>query len=156
MDTLLLLKSLILGIVEGLTEFLPISSTGHLILTSSLLGVNDAKGKVFEVVIQSGAMLAIVWEYRARFASVLLGMGSDPNARRFARNLVIAFLPAAVLGLLFASAIKAQLFSAVPVASAFIVGGLVILWVERRPRPLWLYNQRVGALQRMEAAGRGG
>jgi undecaprenyl-diphosphatase len=131
MQEMSLVAAFILGIVEGLTEFLPVSSTGHLILAADLLGVNDAKGKVFEIVIQTGAMLAIVWEYRARFARVLAGLASDPAAQRFAANLVVAFIPAAVLGLSFGSMIKAHLFSAVPVALAFIVGGLVILWVER-------------------------
>ncbi|MBX9811382.1 MAG: undecaprenyl-diphosphate phosphatase [Burkholderiales bacterium] len=127
-------KALILGVVEGLTEFLPISSTGHLIIVGQLLGFNDAKGKVFEIVIQTGAMLAVVWEYRERFTRVLAGLASDPAARRFAINIAVAFLPAALLGLAFGSAIKRHLFQAVPVALAFIVGGLIILWVERRPR----------------------
>ena len=134
MDLTLLLKALILGVVEGLTEFLPISSTGHLIIASQLLGFHDEKGKVFEIAIQTGAMLAVVWEYRARFAHALVGAASDPVARRFIANLVIAFIPAAVLGLAFGKLIKAHLFHAVPVAIAFIVGGLIILWVERRPR----------------------
>jgi len=136
MDLALYLKAAILGVVEGLTEFLPISSTGHLIIAGQLLGYSDDKAKVFDIVIQSGAMLAVVWEYRARFAGVLTGLTSDPAARRFAVNLAVAFLPAALLGLAFASAIKQHLFHAVPVAIAFIVGGLIILWVERRPRPV--------------------
>src|SRR5215217_5169936 len=116
MDYVILLKALILGVVEGLTEFLPISSTGHLIIASELLGFHDEKGKVFEIAIQSGAMLAVVWEYRARFARALTGLGSDPAARRFVINLVIAFIPAAFLGLVFGRVIKAHLFQAVPVA----------------------------------------
>jgi undecaprenyl-diphosphatase len=132
MDPIILLKALILGVVEGLTEFLPISSTGHLIIAGQLLDFNDEKGKVFEIAIQTGAMLAIVWEYRARFARALTGVGSDPVARRFIVNLAVAFMPAAVLGLAFGKYIKAHLFHAVPVAIAFIVGGFVILWVERR------------------------
>lgn len=128
----LLIKALILGIVEGLTEFLPISSTGHLILAGALLQFNDELGKVFEVVIQAGAMLAIIWEYRARFAKVTVGLFSDSDARRFILNLGIAFLPAAVLGLFLAKTIKRTLFHPVPVALAFIIGGLVILWAERR------------------------
>jgi undecaprenyl-diphosphatase len=128
-----LLHALILGIVEGLTEFLPVSSTGHLILVASLLGNHDEKGKVFEIAIQSGAMLAIVWEYRRRFLDALTGITSRPPAQRFVRNLLIAFMPAALLGLAFGSLIKSHLFHAVPVALAFIVGGFVILWVERRP-----------------------
>jgi undecaprenyl-diphosphatase len=125
-------KALILGIVEGLTEFLPISSTGHLILAGDLLGFNDDKGKIFEIVIQTGAMLAVVWEYRRKFASVLGGLASDPAAQRFVANLVVAFLPAALLGLIFGNYIKAALFKPVPVAIAFIVGAFVILWAERR------------------------
>ncbi|MBI4190795.1 MAG: undecaprenyl-diphosphate phosphatase [Betaproteobacteria bacterium] len=132
MDLPLLLKALILGVVEGLTEFLPVSSTGHLILASNLLDFNDDKSKVFEIVIQTGAMLAIVWEYRAKFAGVVAGLARDRKAQQFVMNLVIAFVPAAVLGLAFGNYIKAVLFKPVPVAIAFIVGGLVILWAERR------------------------
>jgi undecaprenyl-diphosphatase len=142
-----LINALILGIVEGLTEFLPISSTGHLILASELLGANDARGKVFSVAIQAGAMLAVVWEYRARFFRV------DP---RLWTHLAVAFLPAAVLGLLFGGFIKSHLFSAVPVALAFIVGGVIILWVDRGERKAriettqemtWLDALKVGFAQ---------
>lgn len=132
MDAALFLNALILGIVEGLTEFLPISSTGHLILVGDLLGFNDDKAKVFHIAIQTGAMLSIVWEYRARFANAVTGLATDPVARRFVANLVVAFVPAALLGLAFGAFIKQYLFQPVPVASAFIVGGLIILWVERR------------------------
>ncbi|HEY6896747.1 MAG TPA: undecaprenyl-diphosphate phosphatase [Rhodocyclaceae bacterium] len=132
MDFLPLLQALILGVVEGLTEFLPISSTGHLILAGDLLGFNDEKGKLFEIVIQSGAILAVVWEYRARIAQVLLGLGSDRSAQRLVINLFVAFLPLAILGLLFHKAIKAYLFKPVPVAIAFIVGAFIILWAEKR------------------------
>ena len=131
MDTILYIKALILGVVEGLTEFLPVSSTGHLILVGDLLHFNDERGKVFEIVIQTGAMLAIIWEYRARFTRVIGGLGSDPMARKFAANIIIAFIPAAVLGLAFNKAIKAVLFKPVPVALAFIIGAFIILWVER-------------------------
>jgi undecaprenyl-diphosphatase len=124
MDTSLL-HALILGIVEGVTEFLPISSTGHLILAGDLLGANDERWSVFNIVIQTGAMLAVVWEYRARFFRVDVTLY---------RNLIVAFIPAAVLGLLFSKIIKGYLFHAVPVALAFIVGGIVILLVERNPR----------------------
>ena len=128
----LLVKAVILGIVEGLTEFLPISSTGHLILAGSLLGWNDDKAKVFDVAIQTGAMAAVIWYYRARIGRVVAGLGSDRTSQRFALNLVVAFLPAAILGVLFGSYIKSVLFEPVPVALAFIVGGFVILWVEAR------------------------
>jgi undecaprenyl-diphosphatase len=131
MDIILALKAIIMGLVEGFTEFLPISSTGHLILAGSLLDFTDDKAKVFEIVIQAGAILAVCWEYRARLASVVCGMTSDHKARKFALNLVVAFLPLAVLGLIFGKMIQSALFSPVPVALAFIVGGLIILWVER-------------------------
>ncbi|MBS0545558.1 MAG: undecaprenyl-diphosphate phosphatase [Proteobacteria bacterium] len=132
MDTILLLKALILGIVEGLTEFLPISSTGHLILAGDLLNFNDDRGKLFEIVIQSGAILAVVWEFRHRIAGVLTGLGRDRLANRLVLNLAIAFVPLAALGLMFKKAIEAHLFKPVPVAMAFIIGAFVILWAERR------------------------
>jgi undecaprenyl-diphosphatase len=127
----LLLKAAIMGIVEGLTEFLPISSTGHLILAGSLLGFHDDKGKLFEVAIQTGAMVAVIWYFRVKIMNVLAGLTYDAGSRKFAINILIAFLPAAFLGLIFASKIKAYLFKPVPVAIAFIVGGFIILWVER-------------------------
>jgi undecaprenyl-diphosphatase len=142
-----LLKALVLGVVEGLTEFLPISSTGHLILAGELLNASDERWNVFNIVIQTGAMLAVVWEYRARFFKVDV---------KLYRNLIVAFIPAAVLGLLFSKYIKAYLFHAVPVALAFIVGGIVILLVERRsfqPRVesaqsmTWLDALKVGIAQ---------
>jgi undecaprenyl-diphosphatase len=136
MDIILALKTLIMGVVEGLTEFLPISSTGHLILTEHLLGFEgmEEKMKVFEIVIQAGAIFAVCWEYRARIMAVLGGLFSDRKQQRFAMNVVIAFLPAAVLGVLFIKAIKASLFAPVPVALAFIIGAFVILWVEKREK----------------------
>jgi undecaprenyl-diphosphatase len=134
LDLALYLKAVVLGVVEGLTEFLPISSTGHLIVAGQLLDFSDDRAKLFDIVIQSGAMLAVIWEYRARFARVLGGLPSEPAARRFVLNLAVAFMPAAVLGLAFGSTIKQHLFHAVPVALAFIIGGLIILWVERLPR----------------------
>lgn len=132
MELPLLIKALILGIVEGLTEFLPVSSTGHLILAGDLLGFNDERAKLFEIVIQTGAILAVCWEYRAKIGSVVGGLGNDRDAQRFAVNLAIAFLPLAILGLVFGKAIKAHLFQPIPVALAFILGGVFILWAERR------------------------
>jgi undecaprenyl-diphosphatase len=131
-DPTLLINAIILGIVEGLTEFLPVSSTGHLILAGQLLGFNDDKGKVFEIAIQFAAILAVVWEYRARLAHTLTSIASEAVSQRLAINLIVAFLPAAVLGFLFLKQIKAHLFNPLVVASAFIIGGLLILWAERR------------------------
>lgn len=131
-DPTLLIHALILGIVEGLTEFLPVSSTGHLILVGQLLGFNDDKGKVFEIAIQFAAILAVVWEYRVRLAHTLISVRTETKSMRLALNLVVAFLPAAILGFLFLKQIKAYLFNPMVVASAFIIGGLLILWAERR------------------------
>ena len=137
LDWTTLAKAAIMGIVEGLTEFLPISSTGHLILTASLLDFTGETAKVFDVAIQSGAMLSVIWEYRARLKRTVTGIGHDPVARRFALNVLIAFIPAVVLGLLLGGLVKQHLFHPVPVATAFVVGGLVILWVERRHKRLY-------------------
>jgi len=126
-----LLDALILGVVEGLTEFLPISSTGHLIVVSDLLGANDEKGKVFDIVIQLGAILAVCWEYRARFAKAFSGLATDAVQQRFALNLFVAFLPAAIVGLALQSKIKAYLFNPVSVAVALVVGALAIFIIER-------------------------
>jgi undecaprenyl-diphosphatase len=128
------LVALILGIVEGLTEFLPVSSTGHLIVAGSLLGYTGEQAKVFEIVIQAGAILAVCWEYRARLVAAVVGLPTRPEAQRFVFNLLLAFLPAAILGLLFSKLIKRHLFAPVPVALAFLAGALVLLWAERRQR----------------------
>jgi undecaprenyl-diphosphatase len=129
---LLLLKAAVMGVVEGLTEFLPISSTGHLILAGALLDLADAKAKVFEIAIQSGAILAVVVVYWARLAGAVIHLPTSAAARSFVRNVLIGFLPAAVVGLLAYKAIKLYLFNAPVVATSFIVGGLIILWAERR------------------------
>ena len=147
MDPIILLKALILGIVEGLTECLPISSTGHLILAGDLLDFNDDRGKLFEIVIQSGAILAVVWEYRERLLKVARGATSDPAAQKFILNLFIAFLPLAILGLAFGKAIKANLFNPIAVATTFIIGALVILWAERREHKI-----RVQTVEEMSIA----
>ena len=133
MDAVLLLKAAIMGIVEGLTEFLPISSTGHLILTGSLLGLHDAKSKVFDIAIQTGAIFAVIIVYWQRLREAVVKLPSSAEARRFVLNVAIAFVPAVVLGLLFGKAIKAHLFTPAVVASTFILGGFIILWAERRP-----------------------
>ena len=132
MDLLLILKAVILGVVEGLTEFLPISSTGHLILVGDLLDFNDERGKAFEVIIQFGAILAVCWEFREKLLRVALSFISSPNSRRFVLNLLIASIPVMGLAFLFGKYIKAVLFAPIPVASAFIVGALIIFWAERR------------------------
>lgn len=134
MDFSLAFKAFLMGIIEGFTEFLPISSTGHLILAGSLLDFTGDKVKVFEIAIQSGALLAVVWEYRARIAAIVTGMFSQASSQRFVINLFIAFLPTAILGLIFLKAIKSFLFAPVPVAAAFILGGVIILWVEARAK----------------------
>ena len=132
MDLIFLIKAVILGVVEGLTEFLPISSTGHLILVGDLLHFNDGHGKAFEIIIQFGAILAVCWEYRQKLGQVVMSLGSRASSRRFILNLVIATIPAAVLGILFGKYIKSYLFAPIPVALAFIGGALVIFWAEKR------------------------
>ncbi len=124
-----------MGIVEGLTEFLPVSSTGHLILAGSLLDFTGDKIKVFEIAIQTGAILAVVLVYWPRLRDTAAGITTSRQAQRFALNVGVGFLPAVVLGLAFGKAIKAHLFTPPVVASAFIAGGLVILWIERRKQP---------------------
>jgi undecaprenyl-diphosphatase len=136
MDLLLLGKALILGIVEGLTEFLPISSTGHLILVGDLLGFNDERGKAFEVIIQFGAILAVCWEFRSKLWSVASTIKTSSASQRFVVNVLIASIPAMSLALLFGKYIKQFLFSPVPVAMAFIGGALIIFWAESRQRQM--------------------
>lgn len=136
MDVTLLIKAALMGVVEGLTEFLPISSTGHLILAGALLGFNDDKAKVFDIAIQTGAIGAVILVYWQKIRSTLVALPTDTQARQFALNVLIAFVPAVLLGLLFGKAIKAHLFTPVVVASTFILGGMVILWAERRQAQL--------------------
>ena len=144
MDATLLLKAVILGIVEGLTEFLPISSTGHLIILGDLLGYNDEASKVFKIVIQLAAILAVCWDYRARLTKMVAGLPDDKPSQRFAAMLFIGFLPAAVLGLMFHSTIKALLLNPITVATALIVGGIIILYVEKRA-----YHPRIHSVDEM-------
>jgi undecaprenyl-diphosphatase len=156
MDLELLLKALILGAIEGLTEFLPVSSTGHLILIGDLLNFNDERAKVFFIAIQLGAILAVCWEYRDKIVQVVRGIGASTSANRFVVNVMIAFLPAAILGLLFVKIIKFYLFHPVPVAMALITGGLLILWAERREHVIeveqvddmdWKHALKIGLAQ---------
>lgn len=144
MEIPLLLKAFILGILEGLTEFLPVSSTGHLIIAGSLLGYTDEQSKVFKIVIQLAAILAICWDYRARLMHVVSGLKTDPAARRFSGHILLAFLPAAVLGVLFHSTIKFYLFNPITVAAALIVGGVLILYLEKRA-----YHPRIHDVEAM-------
>ena len=126
------LKALVMGVVEGLTEFLPISSTGHLILAGALLGFDDDRAKVFDIAIQTGAIFAVILVYWHKIQTTVVALPSSRQARQFALNVLVAFVPAVVLGLLLGKAIKAHLFTPTVVATTFIVGGLIILWAERR------------------------
>ena len=143
MDPILLLKVVILGVVEGFTEFLPISSTGHLILVGDLLDFNDERGKAFEVIIQFGAILAVCWEFREKLLKVVFSATKSASSRRFSLNLLIASVPAMGLGFVFGKHIKAVLFSPIPVATAFILGALIIFWAERRQEKNSTVNSRI-------------
>ncbi|RFO97769.1 undecaprenyl-diphosphatase [Rhodoferax lacus] len=136
MDIVLLFKAAIMGVVEGLTEFLPISSTGHLILTGSLLGFHDEKAKVFEIAIQTGAILAVILVYWEKIRNTIVTLPNSKRAQRFAANVFIGFLPAAVVGFTVYKVIKEHLFNPPVVAGAFIVGGFIILWVEKVAKPV--------------------
>jgi undecaprenyl-diphosphatase len=133
-DIVLLVKAAVMGVVEGLTEFLPISSTGHLILAGALLGFDDEKAKVFDIAIQTGAILAVIIVYWKKIRDTVVALPTSRQAQRFTVNVLIAFIPAVILGLLFGKAIKAHLFTPVVVASTFIIGGFIILWAEKRPQ----------------------
>ena len=130
MDIVLLVKAALMGVVEGLTEFLPISSTGHLILAGALLGFDDEKAKVFDIAIQTGAIFAVILVYWQKIHATLVTLPGSEQSRRFVLNVLIAFVPAVLLGLVFGKAIKAHLFTPVVVASTFILGGFIILWAE--------------------------
>jgi len=146
MDLILLGKALILGVVEGLTEFLPISSTGHLILVGDLLDFNDERGKAFEVIIQFGAILAVCWEFRGKLWGVISTIKTSPISRGFVINLLIASIPAMGLAFIFGKYIKAVLFSPIPVATAFIVGALIIFWAESRQRKAIPLKNRIQSI----------
>jgi undecaprenyl-diphosphatase len=136
LDIVLLLKAAIMGVVEGLTEFLPISSTGHLILTGALLGFDDDRAKVFDIAIQSGAILAVIIVYWAKIRATIVNLPTSKRAQRFAANVFIGFLPAGIIGFTVYKAIKEHLFNPPVVAGAFIVGGFIILWVEKVAKPV--------------------
>jgi len=146
MDLILLGKALLLGVVEGLTEFLPISSTGHLILVGDLLDFNDERGKAFEVIIQFGAILAVCWEFRAKLWNVMSTIRTSAISRGFLINLLIASIPAMGLAFIFGKYIKAVLFSPIPVATAFIVGALIIFWAESRQRKAIPLKNRIQSI----------
>ena len=146
MDLILLGKAFILGVVEGLTEFLPISSTGHLILVGDLLNFNDERGKAFEVIIQFGAILAVCWEFRAKLWNVMSTIRTSDISRGFLINLLIASIPAMGLAFIFGKYIKAVLFSPIPVATAFIVGALIIFWAESRQRKAIPLKNRIQSI----------
>jgi undecaprenyl-diphosphatase len=156
MDFIIILKAILLGLVEGATEFLPISSTGHLIIVGDLLNFNDERGKVFEIVIQLGAILAVLWQYRAKFMHVITSLTKDQTSQRLVINLLVAFMPAAVLGLAFHGAIKHYLFSPITVAFALIIGGIMILFIEKKLPKVdthsvddmdWKHALKVGCVQ---------
>ena len=153
MDSALLIKAAIMGIVEGLTEFLPISSTGHLILAGALLGFDDDKAKVFDIAIQTGAIFAVILVYWQKIRDTVVALPTDRQAQQFALNVLVAFVPAVVLGLLFGKAIKENLFTPVVVASTFIIGGFIILWAERRQEktPALARIQSVDAMTTLDA-----
>ena len=147
MDIALLIKAAIMGVVEGLTEFLPISSTGHLILAGALLGFDDDKAKVFDIAIQTGAIFAVILVYWQKIRDTVAALPTEKQAQQFALNVLVAFVPAVVLGLLFGKAIKEHLFTPVVVASTFIIGGFIILWAEKRQQR----NPAVARIHEVEA-----
>lgn len=132
MDSWAVMQALILGVVEGITEFLPISSTGHQIIVADLIGFSGERAMAFNIIIQLGAILAVVWEYRRKILDITVGLRNEPTAQRFTTNLLIAFLPAVALGVLFADLIHHYLFNPITVALALVVGGVIMLWAERR------------------------
>lgn len=149
-------QALLLGIVEGLTEFLPVSSTGHQIIVADLIGFGGERARAFNIIIQLGAILAVVWEYRRRIADVVLGLSSQRSARHFTINLLIAFLPAAVIGVIFSDLIHDFLFNPITVAMALVIGGVVMIWAEMRSHRIeaetvddmrWTHALKVGCAQ---------
>lgn len=149
-------QAIILGVVEGLTEFLPISSTGHQIIVADLIDFGGERAMAFNIIIQLGAILAVVWEFRSKIFQVVQGLPTQPKARRFTANLLIAFMPAVVLGVLFADLIHEYLFNPITVAVALVVGGVIMLWAEQRDNRIavehvddmrWSHALKVGLVQ---------
>ncbi|KHL70082.1 UDP pyrophosphate phosphatase [Pseudomonas flexibilis] len=156
MDLWTAFQALLLGIVEGLTEFLPISSTGHQIIVADLIGFGGERARAFNIIIQLGAILAVVWEYRRKILDVVVGLPRQRSAQSFTFNLLLAFLPAAVIGVIFSDLIHEFLFNPITVAAALVVGGVVMLWAERRPHAVqaetvddmrWSQALKVGCAQ---------
>lgn len=149
-------QALILGVVEGLTEFLPVSSTGHQIIVADLLGFVGERAMAFNIIIQLGAILAVIWAYRQKILSVVCQLPREPQAQRFTLNLLIAFIPAVIMGLLFSKQIHHYLFNPVTVAIALVIGGVIMLWAERRVHRVsadtveqmsWQHALKVGCAQ---------
>lgn len=132
MDLCVAIQALILGVVEGITEFLPVSSTGHQIIVADLIGFGGERALAFNIIIQLGAILAVIWEYRRKIIDVVVGLPKERQAQKFTVNLLIAFMPAVVLGVAFADLIHEYLFNPITVAAALVIGGIVMLWAERR------------------------
>jgi len=156
MDLWSALQAIILGVIEGLTEFLPISSTGHQIIVADLINFGGERAMAFNIIIQLGAILAVVWEFRRKIFDVVLGLPTQVPARRFTANLLIAFIPAVVLGVLFADLIHEYLFNPITVAAALVVGGVIMLWAERRQHRVevdhvddmrWTHALKIGLVQ---------
>ena len=156
MDLWTAFQAVLLGIVEGLTEFLPISSTGHQIIVADRIGFKGERFEAFNIIIQLGAILAVVWEYRRKIADVVVGLPRQRSAQSFTLNLLVAFLPAAVIGVIFSDLIKAFLFNPITVATALVMGGFVMLWAEKRPHAVqaetvddmrWTHALKVGCAQ---------
>ncbi len=156
MDFWTAFQAIILGVVEGLTEFLPISSTGHQIIVADLIGFTGERAMAFNIIIQLAAILAVMWEFRGKIVDVVRGLPNQPRAQRFTGNLLLAFLPALVLGVLFADLIHEYLFNAVTVAAALVLGGVVMLWAERRQHTVevthvdemrWSHALKIGFVQ---------
>ena len=156
MDFWTAFQEIILGVVEGLTEFLPISSTGHQIIVADLIGFDGERAMAFNIIIQLAAILAVVWEFRRKIFEVVFGLRSQPTARRFSANLLLGFLPALVLGVLFADLIHEYLFNPITVATALVIGGVIMLWAERRTHRVqvehvdemrWSHALKIGFVQ---------